>query len=122
MAVYVCEKRDFHAKPTCFGRSVPNVRCPHCRELTVNLIRRWPKWDVDAGKLFVKSGDKFMISDDLHVTLASMEHSLSLIQELRIEDTCILWHKSMDLGRGELWRRFGIFLSQICNLPTTLLW
>ncbi|ONK63456.1 uncharacterized protein A4U43_C07F15340 [Asparagus officinalis] len=90
MAVYVCAKRGFHAKPTCFGRSVPNVRCPHCRELTVNLIRRWPEWDVDAGKLFVKSGDKFMISDDLHLTLASTEHSLSLIQKLIIEDACVL--------------------------------
>ncbi|ONK78635.1 uncharacterized protein A4U43_C02F20870 [Asparagus officinalis] len=106
---YMCQKPDCCAKTTCFASSVPKARCPYCQE-TMDMIRAWHKSDVDADKLFVKSGYKFIISDDLHITPASVEHCLSLIQKLGIENACILEHKAMDLGTGEILTLLGRLL------------
>ncbi|ONK61229.1 uncharacterized protein A4U43_C08F27550 [Asparagus officinalis] len=70
--VYVCRKADCCAKATCLGSSVLNARCPHCRK-TMDLRKSWGEGNVDAGKLFVKSGDKFLITDDLRITPFSMD-------------------------------------------------
>ncbi|XP_020251198.1 uncharacterized protein LOC109828659 [Asparagus officinalis] len=94
---YACRKPDCCSKATCLASSVSNARCPHCRE-TMDSPKTWAKGDVQ----FVKSGDKFMITDDLLISLFSMENYLSLIQKLGVEDACILEEKVMDLGREEV--------------------
>ncbi|XP_020248715.1 uncharacterized protein LOC109826145 [Asparagus officinalis] len=116
--IYVCRKAGCCAKATCLGSSVLNARCPHCRE-TMDSRRTRAKGNVDAGKLFVKSGDKFMITDDLRITPFSMEHYLSFIRKLGKEDECTLEEKVMDLGRDEiltLLRRLLVSSSPLTDL------
>ncbi|ONK63455.1 uncharacterized protein A4U43_C07F15330 [Asparagus officinalis] len=110
--VYACQKPDCCSKTTCLASSVSNVRCPHCRE-TMDSPRMWDKGDVQ----FVKSGDKFMITDDLLITLFSMENYISSIKKLGVEDACFLEEKVMDLGRDEILTLLRRFL--VSNSPLT---
>ncbi|ONK69006.1 uncharacterized protein A4U43_C05F18300 [Asparagus officinalis] len=87
---------------TCYFSSVPNVRCSCGKEMS--YAGTWPKKNMNAAGdgVFVRGGIKFIVSDELHITLASTAVILSLFSKKGIKDGSMLEERIMDIGHDEI--------------------
>lgn len=98
---FTCEEPGCRSRATCFYSSVPDVQCGCGKKLTDAWA--WQKIAKEAGDgVFVKGGLKFVVSDDLHIMLASTAVLLSLLGRLGKDDGNVLEEMILDLGHDEI--------------------
>ncbi|ONK62354.1 uncharacterized protein A4U43_C07F3020 [Asparagus officinalis] len=95
--IYTCQSFDC-AKNYRHYSSVSGARCS-CGKLMDKLLQCYLK---QKGDVFLKGEGKYIISDDLHVSTASIDSTLSLLQKLEIKDADNLEKRVVDVCRDEV--------------------
>ncbi|KAH7667757.1 hypothetical protein IHE45_12G080500 [Dioscorea alata] len=101
--LYLCLKWDCVARVHKLFSSVADARCPCGSPMDKFALLCKKEASGDGG--FVRGERaRFLVSDDLHVSLASMASSLSLLQEFGIQDVSLLQEREVSVGRPEILR------------------
>ncbi|PKU79683.1 hypothetical protein MA16_Dca010911 [Dendrobium catenatum] len=98
-AARICVDGCF-TQSTCYCSYVTKARCSRCGKLMDKALS-WPKSTVENKGIFVNDGASFIITDDLRMMPISYINVLSVLEELRINDTSILEERVINVGNKE---------------------
>ncbi|KAI0489220.1 hypothetical protein KFK09_029062 [Dendrobium nobile] len=86
---YICNEDTCSTKSTCYCSYVIKTRCSRCGKLMDKALSL-PKGTVEKRGVFVNEGADFIITDDLRVMTISLMSGFSVLEELQINDACML--------------------------------
>ncbi|KAM0948223.1 hypothetical protein DsansV1_C07g0076031 [Dioscorea sansibarensis] len=101
--LFLCPKWDCVARVHKLCSSVADARCP-CGSPMDKFALLWRKEGSGDGGFVRGDRARFLVSDDLHVSLASIASSFSLLQDFGVQNASLLQEREVSVGRPEILR------------------